>query len=786
MEATAATVDGRGSVNLVGRAPILSDIDRCMVSDSGGIVLVSGRRGRGKSAIIDWAFGRAKALGLSVLRLTARHGHLHFGRGGETNALWPVTSAGLQALFESLDSDGVIIIDDIELLDEATTDFLLATLRNKPLVTSRMVVASRSASRQKGVLAELLARFSGPRSTHVLENFTLDEVIEVAARRAPVLADDVIRTLMSLTNGNPRLVTAGFDAGKDLLANPAFTAAVVDFIDADELDETILHAVATLQPVFSSDVGPLCELLAITERSWTQAVRKHLKQGTLNEVRVCDRVGIQIRLTSLHSVVIARGSEYERSLMTGLVCEQLTRALEQRETTMLQSAATRLSRLGGQIDDEILLEAIHQVAPLLPDLADTLMSRVPGVSDDVCALVNLANLRVPPHLDVQSDLGHVVLALTGLRRLDRHPAPVESETPPGLRELALTLEGQRPPAPSDREGVLALSGLIEATVQGDIGKAAVLSEALRQSATFSALTTRWASAGDQLIAVLGGDLSSPAVVDHEPDPTGVADVLRYVADAIRSARLGVSFCGIEPVNFHQQLAPLVYYASALRLRATADVAGLGELWHDIAAELPRSLPAAAVIAEGLFGAGELDAADEVFRTIATFEATDLGPWAKVVLLMQNFDNAPRCEERINSAVLACDVARRAGLLHAYRTCDVTLMLRNDDIERCRSTYVDLLDQGENELAEQVRAKLECQNVPIPRRRGEQTSDLDDAIIQGVVEGLSNVEIATELHLSPNTVRNRLGKLYKAHGVSRRTDLAVKVLRDRDSEVQLSA
>ena len=55
---------------------------------------------------------------------------------------------------------------------------------------------------------------------------------------------------------------------------------------------------------------------------------------------------------------------------------------------------------------------------------------------------------------------------------------------------------------------------------------------------------------------------------------------------------------------------------------------------------------------------------------------------------------------------------------------------------------------------------------------EQLSDGDRAIVALVARGLTNRDIARELHMSYQTVRNRLTRIFDLTGATNRTQLAV--------------
>lgn len=57
-----------------------------------------------------------------------------------------------------------------------------------------------------------------------------------------------------------------------------------------------------------------------------------------------------------------------------------------------------------------------------------------------------------------------------------------------------------------------------------------------------------------------------------------------------------------------------------------------------------------------------------------------------------------------------------------------------------------------------------------------SDDIDIRIMMELVEGRTNEEISTIVHLAVQTVRNRISRLMKVAGVSNRTQLATKLLR----------
>ena len=64
------------------------------------------------------------------------------------------------------------------------------------------------------------------------------------------------------------------------------------------------------------------------------------------------------------------------------------------------------------------------------------------------------------------------------------------------------------------------------------------------------------------------------------------------------------------------------------------------------------------------------------------------------------------------------------------------------------------------------------SVEVPEQSLEEIKDSEWAIIDGIVEGLSNKEIATKLNFSEGTIRNNLSNILNKLGLKNRTQLAI--------------
>ena len=87
---------------------------------------------------------------------------------------------------------------------------------------------------------------------------------------------------------------------------------------------------------------------------------------------------------------------------------------------------------------------------------------------------------------------------------------------------------------------------------------------------------------------------------------------------------------------------------------------------------------------------------------------------------------------------------------------------------------EIFDQlGARLWLETARSELRTDRRPDPASDGV-LSETERRIVELVVEGRRNREVADELSLSPNTVAWNLSKVYRKLGVSSRTELAARL------------
>ena len=94
---------------------------------------------------------------------------------------------------------------------------------------------------------------------------------------------------------------------------------------------------------------------------------------------------------------------------------------------------------------------------------------------------------------------------------------------------------------------------------------------------------------------------------------------------------------------------------------------------------------------------------------------------------------------------------------------------HETLQRAIETFERL---GARLWAEKARSELRRIGGRIPS--GGRLSETERRIVELVVAGRRNREVAAELHLSPNTVAWNLSKVYRKLGVSSRTELAARI------------
>jgi DNA-binding CsgD family transcriptional regulator len=128
-----------------------------------------------------------------------------------------------------------------------------------------------------------------------------------------------------------------------------------------------------------------------------------------------------------------------------------------------------------------------------------------------------------------------------------------------------------------------------------------------------------------------------------------------------------------------------------------------------------------------------------------------------------------------------DLERADSLLTAARDSwnDMNFRWRAAEAQKDRERYG--LD-GDIQVVAAESARIESrsdwdilQAPPPTRLLIERLSQRDARILQAVLRGLNDLEIATECHISPKTVRNILHHLYGIFGVHKRSELIIKSL-----------
>lgn len=125
------------------------------------------------------------------------------------------------------------------------------------------------------------------------------------------------------------------------------------------------------------------------------------------------------------------------------------------------------------------------------------------------------------------------------------------------------------------------------------------------------------------------------------------------------------------------------------------------------------------------------------------------------------------------ALASAETARRGGYhLSELQSLVLAASLGSLDGDGCRAARDRLVTLGDVELLRQLDLAMMRRSVRLDRREaGDDLSPLELAIVDGVVRGRTNAEIAVELGVSAHVVGNRLRGLFRRHGVSNRAGLA---------------
>ena len=241
--------------------------------------------------------------------------------------------------------------------------------------------------------------------------------------------------------------------------------------------------------------------------------------------------------------------------------------------------------------------------------------------------------------------------------------------------------------------------------------------------------------------------------------TGVADYAYQLAGAVATFQLSLG----DAASAWAQVESLV---------ATAD-----------AVDEYRAQVVGSAAIEALVGIGDLDTADRLLALLEQYAAgSDTAVRSLAVrgrgLFLAAQGEHKRAIDMLESATLPPDPPQEANPFELART-----LLALGAVQRQAQHKRDARESLERaaEIFERLNARLWSEKARAELRRiGGRTasdgalSETERQIVELVVAGRRNREVAAELSLSPNTVAWNLSKIYRKLGVSSRTELAARI------------
>jgi DNA-binding CsgD family transcriptional regulator len=163
-------------------------------------------------------------------------------------------------------------------------------------------------------------------------------------------------------------------------------------------------------------------------------------------------------------------------------------------------------------------------------------------------------------------------------------------------------------------------------------------------------------------------------------------------------------------------------------------------------------------------------------------------YAEAVHLGRHGGPADAAFDDAEAAVAGLDMF--AGLLHLGRRLAAEAALRDgwgDPVVWLRSAAAFFADSGHQRVAAACRSLLQTAGAPVPRRgrgnspvpqelRGAGVTSRETDVLTLVGAGMSNVEIAGRLYLSPRTVETHIGRLLAKTGRADRAELVALAIR----------
>ncbi len=748
----------RGVADLSERQQFTDGVEAVVRGDDSRVIVAIGDRGVGKTMCLDWAEDRARDGGCATIR--------HHGASDEPSVL-------MASLRQLESAHAVVIIDDAHLLTSGETDALVSDFRRRDGL-SYVLAMDATASIRRSVLSRMTSIV-----THLdvltLELLSRESTVDLARQfgwRGDETAGD---ELHRETQGNPKLIIAASTDWARPFTNPVFESAVVDLagVDVDKVDPFVARALAWMLPASDGELTAMGEGLGIDRREWARSVHELVLAGALHEVGWGDGRTVRFTLEATRNIFRGRATMAELEEFRSATFSLAEAASVSGDPRRISSA---LRRLIDQTKDRTPFAGREQsrVRQLLIDCAldfpkevRTLAARASLVDRELDLLVDLGE---GVQRDSHSSTGLANRAIASLLGELVPVAELTAVEPSPIVDLA-AMQSSRPLSPGAQSETWH-AGFIDAVTFGDLDR--VLTTEVAYGVA-SGLSSRLVDAGHDAARALQGQFCE-LDDDDEVDPVASVAVLRSLSATIRAARAG-----------HQVRQPVISVLPRLR-----PLSIYAHCWWLVTQDEPQA-PERTILDEMLEDPGpHALGLSLLLRHRFLFDGTDV-------------QDIVRCETRIRpdekslpgpQILLAHAAAVRALRVHGSESgkddFDRALQLARsfglhlealdlsiEGVANCsldesaRQLYRQLSHGDDQHAHARLRTIFQQQNEPLPRRRRNDREALDRSIVQAVIAGKTNVQIAEQFFLSPNTVRNRLAKLYRQHGVGSRLDLAMK-------------
>ncbi|MEV8638408.1 LuxR C-terminal-related transcriptional regulator [Streptosporangium sp. NPDC051023] len=737
---------------LHGRTPELLAVDGLLAeasSGSGGVLVVTGELGIGRSTLLDEAAARARKRGMRVLRAgaVARERGLPYAgvlrlfpaaletprpRTGElTTGLRLLAMLGEAAADQPL----ACLVDDVQWLDEPTAEVLQFAARRLAGISVALLLAARDPLQPYDLATLRLGPLSQEDSAALLAERGHDLPAHTRRRITEASAGNPLAlTEFAQTAGRPAqtlsLTVSHATAARVLATLPPLPAATTTMlllcaVGGTAEPGTLAAAALALGAGFSDLCHAEMAGLVRIESSGVRFTHPLLGPALLRTAPITDRLAAHRALAAVLDP--SRGALHRAASATGR---------EPGTADLLERVAAALP---GPAQAAAVLQESARLTPVPGPRARRLSAAASGAAD--LGLAAHARNLAARATALAPDAGvRLELARVEARLADRHPTgPVEGLLLAGDDRAALTLASARVRQARDTGlfGLLprALGGQAEALLH--LGEHDAAREAAREG-----LEHALDGGQDRTAGRLRGMLAWLDAVSGTEPPR----------DAVEA---GSSFGRWALGLFH-----LGWGRNGLALEAL-----LGGPLH------PRSVPD---LVEAAAGAGEAAAC---LGPLARFEE-----WAAGTGRPEQAGLALRCRALLDGSSAERLLPAAAALLRAvpYEQAR-TVMLHGELLRRARqrgsakrtleSAHTIFTRLGARPWAERALAELRAAASTPGNALCRRLTAQEERVVRLAATGHGNKEIAGRLGISPRTVGNHLYKAFSKLGVSSRGDLA---------------